>query len=55
MVMLQLYIPTVISFSMLPMIEEDESEAHGWWKIALVYVNAVINGCGISGMYLAAW
>ena len=55
MVILQLYIPTVISFAMLPMLEEDESEQHGWWKIAIVYVDAVINGFGISGMYLAAW
>ena len=55
MVMLQLYIPTVISFAMLPMLGEDESEQEGWWKIAIVYVDAVINGFGISGMYLAAW
>ena len=51
----QLYIPTVITFSMLPKLEDDESEAEGWWKVAIVYVNGVINGIGVGGMYLAAW
>ena len=55
MVTSQLYIPTVISFAMLPMIDEDETEREGWWKITIVYVTAVINGIGVSGMYLAAW
>ena len=55
MVMLQIYIPTIISFTVLPMIEEGETEQEGWWKIALVYVMGVINGVGIGGMYLAAW
>ncbi|XP_065890144.1 sodium-dependent lysophosphatidylcholine symporter 1-B-like isoform X2 [Dysidea avara] len=49
------YIPTIISFSMLPMRELDESYHEAWWKITILYIVAVINGWGISGMYLAAW
>lgn len=55
MATLQIYIPTIISFTVLPMIEEGESEREGWWKIALVYAMGIINGVGIGGMYLAAW
>ena len=52
---IQFYIPTIISFSMLPMRELDESYHEAWWKITILYIVAVINGWGISGMYLAAW
>ena len=55
MVILQFYIPTIISFSFLPMIDEGESEHEAGWKIGILYLVAVINGIGFGGMYLAAW
>lgn len=51
----QFYIPTIISFSVLPMREDDETQQDAWWKIAILYIVGVINGIGISGMYLASW
>jgi len=40
---------------MLPMVDEDETQQEAWWKITLVYIVGVINGLGVSGMYLAVW